>query len=628
VVENSTKSATARLGFHLLPVLLLVVATFVVYGQILGHDFIRNWDDNRYVLENVDIQGFGLDNIKAVFTRYYVGNYAPAQMLSYMLDHALWGLKPGGYLFTNLLLHTLNGLLLYKLFFRLIGGRLAAWSGAALFLLHPVQVETVAWVSQRKTLLAMFFFLLAWKYYIAWREHRSQKARMYYIASLLSLMLAMLSKSIAVIFPVIMVFFDYCYPVGDKRFCWRDKLPYCFVALLAAAVAILSQTPDPTEWGAGGGRAGYHGGSAVTTVLSMLPVFCRYLGMILWPGGLAALYDPRLHPTPDLSVLAAMLLLAAVVYLAVRLFRHERSAGFWPLFFLVALLPVSQIIPLVTMMNDRYLYFPMIGIAALAGYGINFLDLQRRVKSRTLVLIAIIPLLSLAIVSFLRVGVWKEAVILWQDAVSKSPGSALAWESLGEAHHHALRPDREAAKRAYHNAIRIAPGNELSRYNLGTLYIELNDFANADQILWELLQISPQNVMGWAAYGDLAFRQLDYAEAEKRYKRAQELQPEAVQILRKLGNLMVITDRFIEAKSAYLRIEELQGGSDPLNAYELALVESLAGNASESIRWLELALRRGYTDYAAIMNFEELAPVRADGRFPKLMKTYFPNRGD
>jgi Tfp pilus assembly protein PilF len=625
MVENSIKSAKARLGFHLLPVLLLIAATVVVYGQILGHDFISNWDDNRYVLDNADIQGFGLDNIKAVFTKYYVGNYAPVQMLSYMLDYALWGLKPGGYLFTNLLLHTLNGLLLYKLFSRLIGGRLAAWSGAALFLLHPVQVETVAWVSQRKTLLAMFFFLLAWEFYILWREQPPPKARMFYTASLVSLILAMLSKSIAVIFPVIILFFDYCYPVGGKRFCWRDKLPYCLVALLAAPVAILSQAPDVTEWGAGGGLSGYHGGSAVTTFLSMLPVFCRYLGMIIWPSGLAPLYDPRLHPFPDLVVFAAMLLLVALTSLAVRLYRYEPRVGFWPIFFVIALLPVSQIIPLVTMMNDRYLYFPLIGVAALSGQGIVALG-QKGVKPRTRLLVSATPLLLLAMVSYQRADFWKDPDSLWQDAVRKSPGSAMAWEALGEAYHHAVRPDRGAATKAYLNALRIAPGSELSRYNLGALYIEQNDFANADLTLRYLLQRSPQNVMGWAAYGDLALRQLDYREAEKRYKRALELQPEAVQIHRKLGNLMVVTDRLIEAKGEYLRIEELQGGNDPLNAYELALIESLAGNASESIRWLELALRRGYADYDAIMNFEELAPIRADGRFPWLVKKYFPNQ--
>jgi Flp pilus assembly protein TadD len=606
-------------------VLLLALATFAVYGQTLGFDFIHNWDDNRYILDNADIQGFGLDRLKAVFTNYYVGNYAPVQMLSYMLDYKLWGLNPGGYHFTNILLHFLNGLLLYKLLFRFFKGRLVAWTGAALFLLHPVQVESVAWVAQRKNVLAMFFFLLAWHFYIAWRERQPEKGRVFYVASLVALVLAMLSKSIAVIFPVVLVLFDYCYLAGEKRFFWKDKIPYVAAALLVAVVAILSQEPNQSEWGGGGGRAGYHGGSALTTFFSMLPVFCRYLGMIFWPDRLAVLYSPPLHPSPDLNVFAAFLLLSGVTYLSVRLFRSDQRAGFWAMFFLVALLPVSQIIPLVTMMNDRYLYFPMVAVAALTGYGINLLD-SHGVKSRIGMMVVALPLFFLAVASFQRCGAWRDTITLWQDAVRKNQGIALAWESLGEAYHHAARPDRETARKAYLAALKISPASELIRYNLGTLYLEQNNLANADKILRELLQISPQNVMGLTVFGDVALRQLDYAEAEKRYRKAMELQPEAVQIHRKLGSLLVVTGRLEEAKGEYLRIEDLQGGSDPLNAYELALLGAVAGNAADSLQWLELALRRGYRDYGAIMNFEELAPIRADARFLKLMDEYFPNR--
>jgi Flp pilus assembly protein TadD len=322
-------------------------------------------------------------------------------------------------------------------------------------------------------------------------------------------------------------------------------------------------------------------------------------------------------------VLAAFLLLSGVVYLSVRLYRYDLKAGFWTTFFLVALLPVSQVIPLVTMMNDRYLYFPLVAVAALAGYGINFLDGQG-VKLRIRMIIVTLPLFFLAVVSFQRCGAWRDTITLWQDAVRKNQGIALAWESLGEAYHHAGRPDRETARNAYLAALKISPASELIRYNLGTLYLEQNDLANADKILRELLQISPQNVMGLTVFGDVALRQLDYAEAEKRYRKAMELQPEAVQIHRKLGSLLVVTGRLEEAKGEYLQIEELQGGSDPLNAYELALLGAVAGNAAESLKWLELALRRGYSDYAAIMNFEELAPIRADARFVKLMNEYFP----
>jgi hypothetical protein len=137
----ATASVSERARPHLVPVLLLVIATFVVYGRILEHDFLLSWDDFYYVTSNEAIKEISWKNIRTVFSSYYVGNYAPVRMLSYMLDHALWGLRAGGFLLVNLLLHALNGLLVYRLFYRFHANITVAACGAAIFLLHPLQVE-------------------------------------------------------------------------------------------------------------------------------------------------------------------------------------------------------------------------------------------------------------------------------------------------------------------------------------------------------------------------------------------------------------------------------------------------------------------------------------------------------
>lgn len=619
------KKLLSELRPHLLPVLVLTLAAFAVYGRIIGHDFLSNWDDNKYILENPDVQGLSWPRIRAVFSRYYVGNYAPIHMLSYMLDHAVWGLWAGGYLLTNLVLHLFNALLLYRLLLRLVGGRLAAWSGAAFFLVHPVQVETVAWIAQRKNLLAMFFFLLAWEFYIAYRDGGTTRRRLYFALSLLAMLLALFSKSVAVIFPVVILLFDYCYPAAAARFRFLDKVPYLLAAVAAAVLAILSQTPDYTEWGAGGGRAGYHGGSAMATFLTMLPVFCSYLRLIFWPVNLSALYDPLVHKSFDLPVLAALLLLGGILLLIYRLFRYDRGMAFWPLLAIIALIPVSQIVPLVTIMNDRYLYFPLLGIAALAAAAVRFISHKGRQQSVVVSLLMIL-LLFLSVLSFDRVNVWRNSAALWNDAVRKSPNVWTVWEALGESKHYTANPRRAEAITAYKRALELNPYSDITRYNLGVAYIELNDFANAEKILLELLERSPQNVMGWAAYGDMALRRFDYPAAEKRYKRALELQPEAVQVHRKIGNLMIVTGRFAEARDSLLRIEALQGGGEPQNAYELARLEALYGDTGAAISWLNEALERGYNNFAGIMNDEELTPIRSDGRFSDLVNKYFPQQ--
>ena len=151
------------------PLLVLLLAGLAIYGRMLGHDFLPTWDDAGYVLDNPDIRGFTIANLRAVFSRFYMGNYAPVQMLSYMLDYSIWGLRPWGYLLTNLLLHLANGLLFYHLVQRLEGDDSWAWLAALIFLVHPVQVESVAWVSQRKNLLAMLFSLLSFHGYLRFR---------------------------------------------------------------------------------------------------------------------------------------------------------------------------------------------------------------------------------------------------------------------------------------------------------------------------------------------------------------------------------------------------------------------------------------------------------------------------
>jgi tetratricopeptide (TPR) repeat protein len=617
----SWKSRTSMLSL-----LVLIVAAFVVYGRILGHEFLSNWDDNRYILENPDVHGISWPRIMAVFSKYYVGNYAPVHMLSYMLDYAVWGLWAGGYLLTNLVLHVINTFLLYRLLLRLIGVRLAAWCGAALFLLHPVQVESIAWISQRKNLLAMLFFLLAWELYLNYRECLSARKRFYYAASLVALLLALLSKSVAVIFPVVIVLFDHCYPSETGRSRYVDKVPFILVAVAAAVLALLSQAPDYTELTAGGGRAAYYGGSAFATFLTMLPVYCSYLRMIVWPVSLSALYAPDIHKSIDFTVLSALFFLGTLLFLVYRSYRHDRSLAFWPLLAVISLLPVSQIVPLVTLMNDRYLYFPMLGVAGLMAYAIRVVIPRVWRGTYSVATSVAILLMLLAAVSFQRVSVWRNAQALWSDTVKKTPGNSIAWEALGESLHYTARPNRIAAISAYRRAIELNPNGDISRYNLGVAYIDLNDFDNAEKILGELLQRSPNNVMGWTAFGDLALRRSRLADAEYNYRKALALQPEAVQIHQKIGNLMVVLGRIDEARSAYVQIEAIQGGNDPVNAYELARIESIAGDSGASIRWLEAALQRGYNDFSGIINDEELTPVLADGRFGELVNKYFPKQ--
>src|SRR6266702_2626618 len=166
-----------RLKPHIIPLLALLAATFAVYWQTLGHEFLLTWDDQKYVTANEAVRGFTLAHLQTAFTTFYIGNYAPLQIISYMADYTLWGLRATGFIFTNILLHALNGLLYYFLVFRLGGRRLWAFLASFIFLLHPVQVESVAWIAQRKNVLAMLFFLISFLLYTAYRRPETREIK-------------------------------------------------------------------------------------------------------------------------------------------------------------------------------------------------------------------------------------------------------------------------------------------------------------------------------------------------------------------------------------------------------------------------------------------------------------------
>jgi protein O-mannosyl-transferase len=617
-----TRFRCERIRPHLGP-LLLLLAVFAVYGRILGHEFIFNWDDYWYVTGNEDVRGISWRNIRAAFSSYYMGNYAPVQIVSYMVDYALWGLDAGGFLCTNLVIHALNGLLVYRLLFRLHGERLVATVGAALYLLHPVQVESVAWVSQRKNLLSMFFFLVAWEWYIRYRETERGQGRYFYGASLAAFVLSMLAKSMTVVMPVLLVMYDLSFPQGGGRLRLKDKVPFLLGAVAVTALAVHSEQP-----GYGGGRTGYHGGTPVATFFTMLPVFCRYLWMLVWPGSLSAEYDPTIRLYPDAAVIGAGLLLAGVALLGVKLYRSDRRLGFWVLFFWVGLLPLSQIVPMLSMINDRYLYLPLMGVAALAGAGAvrlrDRLGEQRPVLYRTVV---VLPLALLAVASWHRAGVWKDPITLWSDAVERTPGKPLIWGNLAEAYHAAGPAFSDRALQAYERALALDPQRELTLLNLGVLYCERGDFEKGYALLARLVNANPGHVMGWAALGNVYLHRKDYAAAEEAYRRALALQPDAVQVVTFLGNLALAKGEPDRAREYYGQVEAA-GGDDPEVAFQLSRTEALAGHREEALAWLERAMARGFREYDKLAGSNELAGLKADPRFARLLGRYFPERGE
>jgi len=603
---------------HIVPVGCLILLTLAVYLRTAGFDFLSNWDDNFYITHNPDIAGFSARNLVRIFTSPYVGNYAPVHMLSYMLDYQLAGLNPAWFHLENVLLHLLNGLLFYALVHRLSGKTFWAFSAAALFLVHPVQVESVAWISQRKNVLAMLFSLCSFWCYLDYCRQEGARKRTYYILSVALLVVALLAKSIAVIMPFVYLLHDFCLADDPRRKgMLTDKLPFFAAMVAASGITLLTQSA-----GMGGGIIDYFDGSLLVRFLTMLTVLTAYLRILFWPADLSLIYLFYNKMGIDGEVLFALLLVALLFCAGMYLLRRERRLFFGFALFFLGLAPVSQIVPLATLMNDRYLYFPMLGACwILGGYLSRLRDSfpQARVSAAHLVLCLLV--VPLAIASYQRAGVWKNAITLWSDTsqklpVLKDPLAALAEAYLFdgqkgkalETHERILTMKRDFSDREMEKkALLDASG----------LYFEAGLPEKARPLLITLTIKYPDYFAGFLNLGYVYLTDRKLPEAEKAYRTALRLKPTAPQAYISLGNICLETGRLAEARVMYQKSYE-NGGNNPDLQYFMACADSLAGEPEKALPHLEEALKLGYGNLDLIRDNPQLAAVRRLPGFGRL----------
>jgi hypothetical protein len=505
---------------HVPPLLLLTFATLLTFASSLGHEFVTEWDDQLYVTLNHAAWGFSIENLYQAFTSCFGGNYAPLQIVSYMLDSTLWGLRPAGFIFTNVLLHLANGLLYYQLVWKLTGRRCWSFAAAAIFLLHPVQVESAVWVSQRKNVLSMCFFLLSVLLYLKYKDNSGNKRIPWYAGSIAAFLGALLTKSVVVILPLVLLVHDLSFLDRKNRGRWLvDKVPYLILSVIIGVVTLKSQTPEL----GGGISVGWHGGSPVATFYTMITLMARYMYHLFWPVGLSAFYGYPIKSTIDAEVIGTGILLlilaVGICYLAL----SNRRLFFWAALIVLGILPVSQIIPLVTMMNDRYFYFPMLGAAALIiglmeGLVVRSAPLQRRI----IIPVLLIVLVSLPVLSINRARVWQNSFTLWTDACKKFPNHPFPCSSLGSIY---LREGELLLARDYLlHAYQLGLKTESVVLNLGRTYLSLGDLSQAKLYIDALINKRPNFGKGFMLLGEYRRNMGDEAGAAEAFSRALALE--------------------------------------------------------------------------------------------------------
>jgi len=594
------ESRNFRAFAHLGPILLLLTATIAVYGQTLASDFIFNWDDNAYVFENQALQGISLFNIKLAFTSSYVGNYAPVQILSYMVDYIFWEMKPQGYHLTNLIVHAVNGIVFYLLLAKWSKNRLWAFAAALLFLVHPVQVESVAWVSQRKNLLAMLFFLTA---FAAWQKYRDHMTARWYVTSLILFLLATLAKSVAVIFPVVILLYDIGYANTTNG--WRllkDKLPFLSIAIAVGILTIKIQ----------GGQS-FHGGTPLNTFLTMSTVLARYLWLLFWPTHLSAVYDPPVKTAFDGEVLASLVLLAVLTGIAFLLWKRRHEAFFWYVLFFLGLLPVIQIVPMVTLMQDRYLYFPLLGAAPLLLWPLRSTELVSPARKLTAAFLFIMLLLA-ALLARQRTIVWQTARTLWIDAVYKTPSEKIAWGKMIEAYIQDNKLDDIPVNLV--NTPEFRKGMEVPI----TQFMSRNDTFNSYRILDQLQAKFPDFADVWYLEGLVRSSKGETDSAEELFWHALALEPKFSKAYFALGNIALERRDYASAASFYSKSEASGGPVEIIASYQAAAA-AMSGEQATAKSHLERAFHSGMKDCDVYSSADEFKELRSTSEFQILLNT-------
>jgi tetratricopeptide (TPR) repeat protein len=633
---------------------LLVLATLATYAPTFSAGFV-DVDDADFVTENERVRdGLTWDGVAAAFGSAHAGNWFPLTWLSHMADVAAFGLSPGAHHAVNVALHALNAVLLFAALRSLTGALAPSFAVAAVFALHPVQVESVAWISQRKTTLSTGFgFLAIWLY----ARYARSGARRAYRASLGAFALSLLSKQTLVTMPFLLLLLDFWPLARLSAASWRrlaiEKVPYALLAVAASAAAVVAQTeaiatgatfPLPVRLG--------------NAILS----YVRYLTAFVWPAKLAFFYPLLPEDVTPARVAGAAALLLAISAAALAFGRRERRhllVG-W-LWFLGTLVPVIGVVQIgAQAMADRYAYVPLCGLAIAVVWSLREGLASPRAGGALRAAAAVgfaAVCLVLAVATRRQAEKWHDSIALLEDAVADVDGNYVAHRALAGQYFNrgdyprALRHAEEGAKVArdlgeilpiegmalyqtgartaaiakLEEATRVAPRNVMGFSNLGWVYLQEGDATRARAALEAAVSLDPQSARSFALLGASELRLGLLDEAADSFARVVALAPldfdariDHARTLGRLGRLAESTAALGDAIDAAAgfpaeRRPQLVATLHRYRGDVLAEQGDRAGAVADYER--ALALARATNDAAAVAALE--ARLRASGASAK-----------
>jgi len=590
--------------------LLLVAATLAVYNPVNRNAFV-NLDDDHYITGNPHVlAGLHWGTVKWAFTNYYEANWHPLTWVSHALDAQLFGLNPVGHHYTNVVLHALNAVLLFLLLQSATGFTWRSLMVAALFALHPVNVESVAWASERKNVLSMMFLLLALLAY-DWYARRPAVARYALVAGLFAC--GLMSKPQVITLPFLLLLWDY-WPLGRSSAgsaagqpvkmpaLLLEKAPLFLMSLISAVVTMQAQ------------KAGGAIHSPILYPFSLrlenaIVSYSRYLGKAFWPTQLSPLYPHPLDLLRFWQVIASAILLLLVTTLVI----HQRRRGyllvgwFW---FLGSLVPMIGLVQVGEQaMADRYAYLPFVGLFVMACWGVSEWAESKKFPAAWLAVPALAVIATLGALTYRQIGYWRDSETLWSYALQVTSvrsykahfNLAVTYDAEGR-YDEAVRQFREAidprdddprihlglgvydqrhghaqeAIEEFQTVLHLSSDGAMradAYSNLGSAYQQLHDYARAKANFAEALRLDRNRASALVGMGLLAEKSGDLEQAIAQYSRAMSVEPTAVgyvllaSVLEQAGHPAEAHAALDKARQLTTDLDQVQRTAEQLLAY-------------------------------------------------------------
>jgi Tfp pilus assembly protein PilF len=494
-VENSGFREPARTDKRWILYCAVVAGlTFIAFLPAL-HDGFTSWDDDVYVTNNPSIRDFSFHHVAHQFSSC-IGYYQPLTMMSYMADYRFSGLNPRGYHLTSVLFHCINALLVFALIFGLSGNALVAFIAALFFAVHPLRVESVAWISGRKDVIFSFFYLLS---LVAFLRYRRNGRRLFFGLSILLFFCSLLSKPMAVTLPLVLLLIEY--GIAGKITVRNILGKWSFVAMSLGFSLLTYST-----------QAHVHASFLRHLYVPSFGILF-YSFMTIVPVHLSAYYSLDCVPRSGATFIYPALAICVGI-VAFRIARHSRTAIFCLLFFIVTLLPALQIVQIGGyIVADRYSYLPTIGLCYLVAWAIGRFMKNPRVgfalKCAAGGGVGLIVIVSV-LLTWGRCLVWKDGITLWSDAIAHWP-STMTYNNRGQAFYE--KGDYSRALGDYNEAIRLGQSLPNAWNGRGCVLNSLGDYSQAMSDYKMAVALKPDYADAWYNGGQAlqAMNELDRA---------------------------------------------------------------------------------------------------------------------